>query len=211
MAPRVMIVRMDADAMTPPAHPLFEQRWPDGEFRFFQLGHVVDDVYAAAARWVRAFGIGPFHVLPVVGQQADYGGEVRTVQIQVAVAQAGPVQIELIQQHCDTPSIFAEWSRGGTSAFHQMATLTNDYDGKVTHFKALGYSIAAESLGGGFRVAYIDTAAEFGFYTEVVDAPSTFLDQVRSISDTCADWDGRDPVRIMTRGGYRVPEGSSGR
>ena len=203
-----MIVAMDADAMPP--HPLFEQPWPEGEFRFFQLGHVVDDVITAAARWVRTFGIGPFHVLPVVDQQADYGGEIRMVQIQVAVAQAGPVQIELIQQHCDTPSIFTQWSRGGTSAFHQIATLTSDYDGKTAHFKALGYSIAAESVGGGFRVAYIDTAAEFGFYTEVVEAPPGFVDQVRSISDTCADWDGRDPVRIVTRGGYRVPEGASG-
>lgn len=196
-----MIVRM-----TPPAHPLFEESWPAEEYRFFQLGHVVDDVVAAAGRWVQTFGIGPFHVLPVVGQQADYGSEIRTVQIQVAVAQAGPVQIELIQQHCKTPSIFTEWSRNGTSAFHQMATLTADYEAKIAHFKALGYSIAAESLGGGFRVAYIDTAAEFGFYTEVVDAPASFLDQVRNISDTCANWDGRDPVRIMTRGGYRVPD-----
>lgn len=196
-----MIVRM-----TPPAHPLFEESWPADEYRFFQLGHVVDDVVAAAGRWARAFGIGPFHVLPLVGQQADYGGEVRTVQIQVAVAQAGPIQIELIQQHCETPSIFREWSRNGTSAFHQIATLTADYEGKIAHFEALGYSIAAESLGGGFRVAYIDTTTEFGFYTEVVDAPSSFLEQVRNISDTCANWDGRDPVRIMTRGGYRVPD-----
>jgi hypothetical protein len=201
-----MIVAMDVEAMTP--HPLFEQPWPEGEFRFFQLGHVVDDVFAAAARWVQTFGIGPFHVLPVVEQHAQYAAEVRTVKIQVAVAQAGPVQIELIQQHCDTPSIFTEWSRGGVSAFHQIATLTSDYDGKTAHFKALGYSIAAESLGGGFRVAYIDTADEFGFYTEVVEAPPSFVDQVRTISDTCANWDGRDPVRIMTRGGYRVPEGS---
>ncbi len=200
-----MIVAMDADAMTKPAHPFFEQPWPGGEFRFFQLGHVVDDVVTAAADWARTFGIGPFHVLPIVEQRADYGGEVRTTAIQVAVAQAGPVQIELIQQHCDTPSIFTEWSRGGTSTFHQIATLTNDYDGKTAHFKALGHSIAAESVGGGFRVAYIDTAAAFGFYTEVVEAPPSFLDQVHAISDTCAHWDGRDPVRIMTRGGYRVP------
>ena len=59
-------------------------------------------------------------------------------------------------------------------------------------------------------MAYVDTAVEFGFYTEVVESSSSFLNQVRSISDTCADWDGRDPVRIMTRGGYRVPEDPAG-
>ncbi len=146
----------------------------------------------------------------MVEQRADYGGEIRTARIQVAVAQAGPVQIELIQQHCDTPTIFSDWSRGGTSAFHQIATLTTDYDEKTAHFRKLGYSIAAESLAGGFRVAYEDTAAEFGFYTEVVEAPASFVDQVRAISDTCANWDGSDPIRIMTRDSYRLPENLPG-
>ena len=205
-----MIVRMSPNAVLPPAHPLFEQPWPEGDFRFFQLGHVVDDVFAAADSWVRTFGIGPFHVLPIIEQRADYGGEIRTVRVQVAVAQAGPVQVELIQQHCDTPSIFREWSHGGVSAFHQIATVTTDYDGKKAHLQALGYAIAAESVSGGFRVAYVDTAKDFGFYTEVVEAPPVFLEQVRAISDTCANWDGRDPVRIMTRDGYRAPERSDG-
>jgi hypothetical protein len=199
---------MSPNAVLPPARPLFEQPWPEGDFRFFQLGHVVDDVFTAAESWVRTFGIGPFHVLPIIEQRADYGGEIRTVRIQVAVAQAGPVQVELIQQHCATPSIFREWSRGGVSAFHQIATVTTDYDAKKAHLQGLGYAIAAESVSGSFRVAYVDTAKDFGFYTEVVEAPPAFLDQVRAISDTCATWDGRDPVRIMTRGGYRVPERS---
>lgn len=198
-------------AMSPAPHALFEQPWPDGEFRFFQLGHVVDDVLAAASKWVRAFGIGPFHVLPVVEQRSNFGGEMRSVRIQVAVAQAGPVQIELIQQHCRTPSIFQDWSRGGTSAFHQIATMTDDYDAKKSRFEALGYKIAAESDAGEFRVAYVDTSADFGFYTEVVESYPGLLTQVRAISDTCANWNGIDPVRIMTREGYRVPQKSEAR
>ncbi|MGZ8747475.1 MAG: VOC family protein [Mycobacterium sp.] len=195
---------MTADAK-PPAHQLFEPPWPAGEFRFFQLGHVVDDVLAAAAMWARAFGIGPFHVLPIVEQRTSFGGEMRSVRIQVAVAQAGPVQIELIQQHCHTPSIFQNWSRGGTAAFHQIATVTDDYDGKKTRFEALGYKIAAESDAGKFRVAYVDTSADFGFYTEVVESYPGRLTQVRAISDTCANWNGIDPVRIVWRGDTGCP------
>jgi len=155
---------------------------------------------------VRAFGIGPFHVLPIVEQRADYGGETRSVHIQVAVAQAGPVQIELIQQHCRTPSIFQDWSRGGVSAFHQIATVTDDYDAKKAGFQARGYPIAAESDAGKFRVAYVDTSKDFGFYTEIVERSPGFLEQLRAIADTCDGWDGIDPVRIMTRDGYRLPE-----
>jgi Glyoxalase/Bleomycin resistance protein/Dioxygenase superfamily len=176
--------------MTAPVHCLFEQEWPEGDFRFFQLGYVVDDVVAAALTWVETFGVGPFHVLPVVDQQLSYhDGDVHTIRLQVAVAQAGPVQIELIQQHCDTPSIYRDWSRGGTSALHA----------------AMGYDVVAESLGGRFRVAYVDTVPAFGFYTEIVEETPGFLVQLHAISQTCAQWDGRDPVRMLTRNGYRVP------
>src|SRR5262249_53290581 len=129
--------------MAAPRHPLFEQPWPEGDFRFFQLGHVVDDVVAAARAWTATFGVGPFHVLPVVDQRLTSGGEERTICVQVGVAQAGPVQIELIQQHCTTPSFYRDWSRNGTSAFHQIATVTGDYDAKKAHFRAAGHTVVA--------------------------------------------------------------------
>ncbi len=197
--------------MTAPAHRLFEQPWPEGEFRFWQLGHVVGDIVAAATAWVEAFGVGPFHVLPVIDQKLIYrDGDVRTLRIQVGVTQAGPVQIELIQQHCDTPSLYRDWSREGTSAFHQIATVTGEYSAKKAHFEAMGYGIAAESLSGRFRVAYVDTVAAFGFYTEIVEQTPGFLAQLHAISETCANWDGSDPVRLLTRDGYRVPGSKDG-
>jgi hypothetical protein len=191
--------------MSRTAHPLFDQPWPEGEYRFFQLGFLVDDLLGAAATWARVFGVGPFHVLPVVDQHATYRGKANTVTLQVAVAQAGPVQIELVRQHCDRPSIFREWRRGRVSGLHQLCTVTRDYDGKKAHYERLGYELAAESQNGSFRVAYFDTAADFGFFTEVVEETPGFLARLQGISRTCAAWDGTDPVRLLTRDGYRVP------
>jgi glyoxalase/bleomycin resistance protein/dioxygenase superfamily protein len=191
--------------MNRPDHPLFEQAWPEGEFRFFQLGFLVDDLLGAASTWARVFGVGPFHVLPVVDQHATYRGEASTVTLQVAVAQAGPVQIELVKQHCNRPSIFREWHRGRVCGLHQLCTVTPDYEGKRAHYERLGYELAAESKNGSFRVAYFDTAADFGFFTEVVEQTPKFLAQLRKISETCATWEGADPVRLLTRDGYRVP------
>jgi hypothetical protein len=199
-----MIGAVNIDASPVPVLPLFEHPWPQGEYRFFQLGHVVEDVVAAAARWAHVFGIGPFHVMPVAEQRATYGHEVRAVRIQVAVAQAGPVQIELIQQHCSTPSIYHQWSRGGTSSFHQMATVTHDYDAKKMQFQDCGFDVV-ESISGKRRVGYVDTVAEFGFYTELIEHSPNFLAQLEAIAKTCASWDGTDPVRLLTRDGYRVP------
>ena len=55
------------------------------------------------------------------------------------------------------------------------------------------------------RVAFIDTLGDFGFYTEVVESRPEFLGQLSAISRTCAEWDGTDPVRLLTRDGYRTP------
>jgi hypothetical protein len=184
--------------VNPIEHPLFEQPWPEGEYRFFQLGFVVDDVIAAAERWVRVFGAGPFHVMPVYDQLATYRGQESTITCQVAVAQVGPVQIELIQQHCDRPSVFREWSRDGTCAFHQLATVTPDYDAKLAQLESFGYELASESLSGRIRSAYIDTLADFGFYTEVVESTPGFLANLNKIAQASAAWDGSNPVRLLT-------------
>jgi hypothetical protein len=190
--------------MTRPDHSLFEQPWPEGEFRFFQLGSLVNDLLDAVGSWARVFGVGPFHVMPVTDQHTTYRGQPSTITLQVAVAQAGPVQIELIQQHCDRPSIFQEWHRGRVSAIHQLCTVTPDYEGRKGHYEQLGYELAAESNNGRFRVAYFDTAADFGFYTEVVEYTPGFLRVLDKISQTCATWDGVDPVRMLSQRG--VPE-----
>jgi len=197
---------MSRREMTALDHRLYGQPWPEGDYRFFQLGFVVDDIVAAARQWAEVHGVGPFLVSPVIESKMVVAGEATPLSIQVALAQAGPVQIELIQQHDDRPSIFREWSRDGRSALHQLATVTSDYDAKVAHYQELGYEIAAESHPRGvFRVAYFDTVADFGFYTEVVEWTAGLVEQFEGISRTCAAWDGTDPVRLLTRDGYRVP------
>jgi len=185
-------------------HRIFEQDWPEGEYRFFQLGFVVDDLFASAALWARTHGVGPFHVLPRMTTPCSYRGSPASVDMQVAVAQAGPVQIELVKQHDDSPSIFRELAGSGRCVLHQLCTVTSRYDEKKSHYERLGYEIAGEILGG-MRVAYVDTTRDFGYYTEIVEKSDAFLKQVGRISRTCAEWDGTDPVRILTRDGYRTP------
>jgi Glyoxalase/Bleomycin resistance protein/Dioxygenase superfamily len=186
-------------------YPLFEQAWPEGEYRLFQLGFVVDDLLAEAARWARVFGVGPFHVSPRITSRATYRGAPSNVEVQYGLAQAGPVQIELIQQHCDRPSMFRDVFAKGESGFHQLCTVTMDYDGKVAHYEQLGYEFTGEIANPGQRTAYFDTFSDFGFYTEVVEHAPKLLARWDRIARTCAEWDGRDPVRLTTPDGYRTP------
>jgi hypothetical protein len=184
---------------------LFEQPWPEGEFRLFQLGFKVHDLLGVAARWARVFGVGPFHVLPRMSVSCTYRGAESVIDLQVAVAQAGPIQIELIEQHCDRPSIYRDLADTGGPGFHQLCTVTSDYDGRTAHYEHLGYELATEVTFDRQRVAYFDTVADFGFVTEVVEDAPGFLAQLAGIARTCAEWDGRDPVRVLTRDGYRTP------
>ncbi|OBA85685.1 glyoxalase [Mycobacteriaceae bacterium 1482268.1] len=170
----------------------------------FQLGFVVDDLLAAAHRWVSVFGVGPFHVMPRGGSTCRYRGTDASIDIQIGVAQAGPVQIELIQDFTDGPSIFSDLHNSATG-FHQICTVTRDYDEKKAQYEALGYELACEFTTPGQRVAFFDTLSDFGFFTEVAEEKASFLVNLSRISQTCAGWDGTDPVRILTRDGYRTP------
>jgi len=191
--------------MTRPDHLLFEQPWPEGDYRFFQLGFVVDDVVAAATRWATVFGVGPFAVLPRRTTTVTYRGREIEQETQLATAQAGPVQIELIQPFSDGPNIFRDLFPPGSSGFHQLCTVTHDFDGKRARFETLGYEIAGSVDARGHRVAYIDTVAEFGFFTEVVAHRDDFIAQLAANARECEEWDGTDPVRLLTRDGYRTP------
>jgi hypothetical protein len=184
---------------------LYEQSWPEGDYRFFQLGFLVDDVIASAARWARVFGVGPFTVLPRLETACTYRGKESVHEVQIAVSQAGPVQIELIQQICDRPSVYRDFFPKGGTGLHQLCTVTTHYDDKKAYYTGLGYELTSEIIGRGHRVSYIDTVADFGFFTEVVESSASFLAQLAEISQTCAEWDGVDPVRLLTRDGYRTP------
>jgi Glyoxalase/Bleomycin resistance protein/Dioxygenase superfamily len=191
--------------MAPPDPHLFQQPWPEGEFRFFQLGFLVRDLVGAAQRWTRVHGVGPFHVLPRTEVACTYRGNASRLDLQVAVAQAGPVQIELIEQFCDRPSVYRDRFAQGETGFHQICTVTPDYDAKKRHFERLGYALATEIQAGSNRVAFYDTVRDFGFFTEVAESTPSFLANLAKIAQTCAAWDGTDPVRLLTRGGYRTP------
>jgi glyoxalase/bleomycin resistance protein/dioxygenase superfamily protein len=192
----------------PMSHRLFQQPWPEGEYRMFQLGFVVDDLFATARRWVEVFGVGPFHIMPRVSSMCRYRGGEASVDIHIGVAQAGPVQIELIQDFTDGPSVFRDlrdlydYDKTG---FHQICTVTRDYDGKKAHFEELGYELACEFTSPGQRVAFFDTIDDFGFFTEVAEEKPSFQVNLSKIAQTCAQWDGADPIRILTKDGYRTP------
>lgn len=195
----------ETNSPTQPAPRFYQQAWPE-EFRFFQLGFLVDNILASAKAWHELYGIGPFHIIKSP-QKVSYRGQETELQMRLAVAQAGPVQIELLCQGNDAPSVYREIYGSGEGGFHHMCSLVTDYDAALAHYRACGCEVAAEVHSESLRVGYVDTTAAVGMMTEVVQGTDAFRQQLQRISDTCATWDGTDPLRVLTRDGYVVPEG----
>jgi hypothetical protein len=49
------------------------------------------------------------------------------------------------------------------------------------------------------------SSEEFGFITEFLAHTDSFVEDAARIAQTCATWDGTDPIRLLTRDGYRTP------
>jgi hypothetical protein len=179
---------------------LYEQPFPTGDYTFVQLAFIVDDLQVAVRHWVELYGVGPFYVLPRASYEGTYRGQPVHVQSQIAVSQAGPLQVELIQAFGDQPNVYAEITRGAVGA-HHLATMTQDYDAALAHYQRLGHEPAMELRSAGVgRIAYIDTRAEVGLFTEVIEHSEQFLRALKGTARRCAGWDGSDPVRIIDGG-----------
>jgi len=195
----------DSPAGTRPFNHFYQGSWPNAEYRFFQVAWVVDDLMATIRKWVEVYGVGPFHVMPSRKAKARYRGQEVEFEMQLAVVQSGPVQLEFIQQKDDMPSVYREIYPPGKGGVHHMCTVTADFDATRAHYERLGYPSIAQIIGA-MRVEYFDTQKDFGLITELVENNEVFVGHLARHAEICANWDGRDPIRFLTRDGYRTPE-----
>lgn len=174
----------------------------------FQNAWVVVDLAKAMNHWTGFYGVGPFYLLEhLTLADLEYRGAPTTLDISVGIAQAGPVQIELIQQFNNGPSVYRDQVPEGKSGFHHVCIYSHDFEADRGHFEAHGYpsTFSGAAPDGSVRFAYYDTRKDFDVFTEVVTAHAAFVARNEVIKKAAQNWDGTDPVRIFTEDGYRVP------
>ena len=160
-----------------------------------QIGYVVRDVEEAAARWVETTGIGPWRIHRSLDlDEFSYDGEPSDAQIGIALAYSGSVQIELIQQFNDAPSMYRDLLDTYGEGAQHICFYPNDYDAAVSHALSSGMTVGQQGELWGIRFAYL--RGDAGRVIELAD----LSDQVRRGRqkgiDEAAAWDGTDPVRI---------------
>lgn len=156
-----------------------------------QIAYVVDDLEAAIEHWTTVVGVGPFLVLDVLQfSNGHYLGQPQDLQMTAAMAFSAGLQIELIQQHDDAPSIFTQ-RRSSASGVHHLAALTEDLDASLAYIQDRGGLLlqGAEIPGGG-RVAYVEVGGDAGILELAELTPAT-LGMFELIRNAAEHWDGR--------------------
>lgn len=165
-----------------------------------QNGYVVRDIHASMDHWVKVMGVGPwFYVDRVKTDYFQHRGETSPLEMSVALANSGDLQIELIQQRNDAPSMYKEFLDSGREGLQHIAYWTRDYQGLYDHALSLGYKVGHEGRIGGEqgRFCYFDTELHPGTVVEISDisgAKGKFFQHIRRAS---LDWDSSDPIRVM--------------
>ena len=162
----------------------------------FQNAWVVPNVEQACLAWVEQMGIGPFFVTEYrdAFDSVTYRGEAARLDMIVALAQAGNVQVELIQPLVEQCA-YRDSVPAGQMGFHHMCVWTHDIDADTEYFKSLGYAAANHGKVGGVDFAYYDTRPLLGCMLEVVSKQDSVVERFAQIAAAAQQWDGKDPIR----------------
>jgi hypothetical protein len=162
-----------------------------------QIGYVVRDIDAAMDDWVK-HGVGPwFYVDRVQTDYFRYRGVDSDMQMSVALANSGDVQLELIQPRNDAPSMYKDFLDAGREGMQHIAYWSNDYQSLLDQALRDGYTIGQEGSIGGEkgRFAYLDTETTQGTVIELSDISGPKGQFFQYIHEVAATWDGSDPIR----------------
>lgn len=168
-----------------------------GKYPLFQYAYYVNDIDAAARRWNQILGAGPF--LAVRHHKTDrfsYRGEPVEADVSYAFAYAGEIQIQLIEQHDETPSIYKDMYASGEEGFHHVATLVHDFEAELKRLTDMGFELACRLYADDVDAAYIDTRPAIGCFTEIHGDPPHIIETFAGWKAAHEAWDGKGELII---------------
>lgn len=165
-----------------------------------QNGYVVHDIEAAMRHWTEVLGVGPFfYFADVPMEEFRYRGAPSDIKVSIALANSGPLQIELIQQRNDAGSMYTEFLNAGREGLQHVAYWTERFDADLDKFLGMGYEIGQSGYVGGKdgRFVYFTTEQHPGTVVELSEISGLKGQFFAHIRETCAAWDGSNPINHM--------------
>jgi hypothetical protein len=112
-----------------------------------QIGYVVRDIEKAMRHWVEVNQVGPwFYTERFVVDEFWYRGKRQEkLEISAALANSGDMQLELIQQRCETPSLFQEFMGTSGEGMQHFAVWADDYEALYRRALGSNFTIGQEA------------------------------------------------------------------
>lgn len=159
----------------------------------FQFGYVVDDIDKAVAHWVEKLHVGPFFVARHVKYSTfTYQGQDYAPDVSLAFAYSGDVNIELVQQHDDTPSVFLDFRREHGEGLQHVGVLSDDLDADTASLDAQGSSMVLRlvNAGNGVETRFFDTEFHPGAMLELIQRSPVSEQGFTAMQAAARAWDG---------------------
>ncbi len=139
-----------------------------------QVGVVVKDIGKAMRYYKRMFGIGPWY--RGRGEEKGkvvYRGRDVEVELDIALAFCGGVQVELIQTKGRDPNIYSEQLERSGEGLHHLGFFVTGIEKKLASLRGAGVeplqSGVIKSGKAVVKYAYLDTAGTGGVILELID------------------------------------------
>ncbi|GIX48555.1 MAG: glyoxalase [Candidatus Tectimicrobiota bacterium] len=164
-----------------------------------QNGYVVRDIEAAMRHWSEVLGVGPwFYVEHLPLTDFRYRGQPSPVDISLALANSGDLQIELIQPRNDAPSMYRDFLAAGHEGLQHLGYGTTQFEADLARLQAAGYVVGQSgSVAGRGPFVYLLTEAHPGTVVELFDLSGARARIFARIAEAARHWDGRDPIRTV--------------
>jgi methylmalonyl-CoA/ethylmalonyl-CoA epimerase len=157
-----------------------------------QIAFLPQDWDATFDYWTRVMGAGPFYDLahiPLVNTR--YRGTPQPCDISAALGYWGDLQIELLRQHDNAPSIYREWIDGGRSGVHHIGIVVDDFDAAFAALLAEGgVAVQETEIPDVSRAAYFEMPGEPTPLIEILGLRPEFVRLWEKMRRTAAEWDG---------------------
>lgn len=163
-----------------------------------QNGYVVHDIEAALEHWTRVLGVGPFFYFDKVPiDDFRYRGAPSPLEVSIALANSGPLQIELIQVRNDAPSMYRDFLARGLEGLQHVAFWTESFDDALRTAHEQGHRIGQSGrIGVDGRFVYLETEAHPGTVIELSEVGGAKGRFFAHVADAAARWDGSEPSVI---------------
>lgn len=162
-----------------------------------QFSYVVRDLDQAIGHWANRLDVRPFFVVPHVPyRHCEFRGQPIDLDMSVAMAYSGQVQIELVQQHNDAPSIFSEFLAERGEGQQHVGAMVADLDIALADYAGRGVQpVQHGEAENGTRFAYLQTDALPGTMLELFQVPAEVASAFDYMKAKAAAWQPGDPVR----------------